>query len=439
MVGFLTNFMFKYYMKLFLSLLITIFSSFLLVAQRLPDKVYRASIKTVKLFPRNSQTALPVIELNAVDQMELHFDDLDSYPKNYFYTYQLCNADWSEAEWSAFDYIKGFQQNRLSIYRISSIAQQKYVHYQAILPERNAIPSRSGNYLLKVFQDGDTSQLLFTKRFYVVDQQAIIGARFQQPFDFQLIKTHQKINLVVNVPKTNMINPQQFKAIILQNGRWDNAANNISPTFIRGNTLEFNAEQDCVFPAGKEYRWLDMQSFRFQSDRIESIDRTIIPMEVNVRQDRARSNLQYLFYRDQNGFYDIMNTESVNPWWQSDYAKVNFSFTPDKGQQLNGTNVYLIGELTGNQIGDTSLMKYDAILGTYTKQLLLKQGYYSYAYITKDARSKNIKSENWLTEGNYWETENEYSILFYYKTLGGRHDELIGYKVLNSFNNRSGF
>ena len=192
MVGFLTNFTIKYYMKLFLSFLITIFSSFLLNAQRLPDKVYRASIKTVKLFPRNNQTALPVIDLNGLEQMELHFDDLDTYPKNYFYTYQLCNADWSETEWSAFDYIKGFQQNRLSIYRISSIAQQQYVHYQLILPERNSIPSRSGNYLIKVFQDGDTSKLLFTKRFYVVDQQVTIGARFQQPFDFQMIKTYQK-------------------------------------------------------------------------------------------------------------------------------------------------------------------------------------------------------------------------------------------------------
>jgi len=426
-------------MKLFLSLLITIFSSFLLTAQRLPDKVYRASIKAIKLFPRNNQTVLPVIEVNSIEQMELHFDDLDSYPKNYFYTYQLCNADWSEAEWSAFDFIKGFQQNRLSVYRISSISQQQYVHYQAILPERNAIPSRSGNYLLKVFQDGDTSKLLFTKRFYVVDPQATIGARFQQPFDFQMIKTHQKINLLVNVPKVNMIIPQQYKAVILQNGRWDNASTNIPPTFVRGSTLEFNAEQDCVFPAGKEYRWLDMQSFRFQSDRIENIDRNIKLTEIYVKPDRARTNLQYLFYRDLNGLYEIMNTESVNPWWQSDYAKVNFSFIPEKGQLLNGTNLYLIGELTGNQIGDTSLMKYDAILGMYTKQLLLKQGYYSYSYVTKEARNKNDKTENWITEGNYWETENEYTILFYYRALGGRHDELIGYKVLNSFNNRNGF
>jgi hypothetical protein len=131
-----------------------------------------------------------------------------------------------------------------------------------------------------------------------------------------------------------------------------------------------------------------------------------------------------------------MNTESLNPWWQSDYAQVQFSFVPDRGQPLVGNNLYLVGELTGNQIGDSSLMKFDAALGMYTKSLLLKQGYYSYAYATRDLRNKEAKSNAAFTEGNYWETENEYTVLVYYRSFGGRHDELVGYSVANSFNQR---
>lgn len=37
-----------------------------------------------------------------------------------------------------------------------------------------------------------------------------------------------------------------------------------------------------------------------------------------------------------------------------------------------------------------------------------------------------------LTEGNYWETENEYSIFFYYRPFGARHDELIGYRLVRA-------
>lgn len=421
-------------MKLYLSLIIAILGPIWLFSQRMPDKLYRSNIKTVKLFPKNNQLAIPILTLDGGEEMELHFDEMGANPKNYYYTYQLCNADWSEAAWSSFDYIKGFQQNRISSYRVSSIAKNQYVHYQVVLPERNSVPSRSGNYLLKVFQDADTSQLLFTKRFYVVDKQTNIGAQFLQPYDNQLTRTHQKIQLVVNAPQLQMINPQQFKTTILQNGRWDNAAVNIQPTFIRGNTLEFNTEQDCVFPAGKEYRWIDVQSFRFESDRVESINRTVFPIEVMVKQDQVRSSLQYLYYRDRNGFSEIANTESLNPWWQSDYAEVIFSFAPANKQPIYGLNMYLMGELTGNQIGDTSLMQFDAQKGVYTKKLFLKQGYYNYAYVTRDSKNNKAKADPSLTEGNYWETENEYTILVYYRALGGRHDELVGYSVVNTFN-----
>ena len=86
-----------------------------------------------------------------------------------YYTYQLCNADWSEADINPFDYIKGFTQNRIFESRPSSVTLSKYVHYQAILPEKNCIPSKSGNYLLKVYLNGDLDQVAFTKRMYVLN------------------------------------------------------------------------------------------------------------------------------------------------------------------------------------------------------------------------------------------------------------------------------
>ncbi|OYZ48877.1 MAG: hypothetical protein B7Y15_11285 [Bacteroidetes bacterium 24-39-8] len=79
------------------------------IAQRLPDKIYQPSIHGVKLFQQNNQSSVPILQLNAGDQLELHFDDFNNYPKNFFYTYQLCNADWTPANVNVFDYIKGFK------------------------------------------------------------------------------------------------------------------------------------------------------------------------------------------------------------------------------------------------------------------------------------------------------------------------------------------
>ena len=139
---------------------------------QLPDHIYHSNIRSVKLYNHGYIYSYPVMTLNSNDQIELHFDDLDADSKNYYYTYQLCNADWTPANIQTYDYIKGFQTTRISTYRYSSIAYTRYAHYQAIIPDRSSTPSRSGNYLLKVFLNGDTSRLVFTKRFLVVENKA---------------------------------------------------------------------------------------------------------------------------------------------------------------------------------------------------------------------------------------------------------------------------
>ncbi len=403
-------------------------------AQRLPDHIYIPDIHSVKLFRENNQQSPALLILGSSDQLELHFDDLGGSPKNYYYTIQLCNADWTPADVNVFDYIKGFIQNRLNQYRVSTIAATKYVHYQALLPERNCMPAKSGNYLLKVFLDADTSKLAFTKRMMVIENKVSIAARVQQPFDPELLYSHQKIQFSVNTQQLNILSPQQVTVVILQNNRWDNATTGIQPSFIRGSVMEYNGEQDCLFPAGKEYRWADLQSFRFESDRIERIERTTQPINIYIKPDPERGRLRYAYYKDRNGWEEIGTTEYINPWWQSDYANVQFTFTPANNQPYAGKSIYLLGELTGNQVGETSKMVYDAQKGVYTRSLLLKQGYYSYIYVTKDDKNETAKADPVTTEGSYWETENEYTILFYYHSFSGRHDELIGITTINSRN-----
>ncbi len=416
-----------------------LFTGFQVNAQRTPDHVYMPGIKTPLLFQEGNQSSLPLISLNSDEKLELHFDDFTGYPRNFYYTLVLCNADWTPADMNPFDYIRGFIQNRLSQYRMSSVTAQKYVHYQALLPERGCVPVKSGNYLLKVFLDADTAKLAFTKRMMVVDNRTIVQAQVQQTFDNAMLRTHQKLQLSVNTQDLNLLSPQQTQVVILQNNRWDDAVKNIQPTFIRGKTLEYNSEQDCVFPAGKEYRWADLRSFRFQSDRVDRVDLTTDPAQIYIKPDIVRSNLRYLYFQDRNGWDEIATTESVNPWWQTDYAQVHFTFVPNNNQPFIGRSVYLLGEFTGNQIGDSSLMHYDAEQGVYRKTLFLKQGYYSYTYVTRDTRNTAEKADASLTDGNYWETENEYTVLFYYRSFSSRYDELVGISTISSLNGRNGF
>ncbi len=77
-------------------------------------------------------------------------------------------------------------------------------------------------------------------------------------------------------------------------------------------------------------------------------------------------------------------------------------------------------------------MKYNAEQGVYETTLFLKQGYYDYMYVTIDHDDPKRAASFAETEGNLWESENEYMILVYYRPLAGRADELIGFTRLNS-------
>lgn len=402
-----------------------------------PDVTYMSNIHGIKLFPQGNQVSYPIIALNSADLLELHFDDLDGRVKNYFYTYQLCNADWTPVNLSTFDYLRGFSQVRLSQYRLSSVSQTKYVHYQAALPDRNCAPSKSGNYLLKVFLDGDTGKLAFTRRILVYEKKAEVGLSVTQPFNPEIFRTYQKIQFQVNKSQLNVVNPiQQIKAVVLQNYRWDNAKMNIPPTFIRSNIMEFNNENDLVFPAAKEYRWADLRSFRLQTERVARAEYTPGNIHIYLQPDGERTQARYLKFIDYNGFYYIESREVSNPWWQSDYAAVHFTFLPKGNQPFPDKKVFVVGQMNKYNLDDTSAMTYNADKGVYEKTLYLKQGYYSYIYVTKEANDPNSIPMTELTEGDYWETENDYTVLIYYRSLSGRHDELIGILNINSLGSR---
>ena len=417
-----------------------IFLSTIAVSQREPDAVFMDNIHTPQLFLSGNQYGYPIIALGATNAMELHFDDLDNSIKTYYYTYQLCNADWTPVDLSPFDYIDGFSQNRLLQYRQSSLAKTKYIHYQAMLPERNCLPKKSGNYLLKVFLNGDTSQLAFTKRLLIVDNQASIASQVLQPFNAELFKTHQKLQFSIDVSKLNVLNPQQqVKVVALQNYRWDNAVTNAQPAFLRQNVYEYNGERDFVFPAGKEYRWLNLKSFRYLSDRIKSVNRDVQPFEVMMAPDGERNAQRYIAYADLNGFYQINATDADNPFWQGDYGNVHFFFVPNNRQPYAGKDVYILGQFTNYKTDDNSRMKWNDSLGVYEATMLLKQGYYTYLLGTTDSNHPQMQPQLDVTEGNYWETENDYTVLVYYRSFSDRSDELVGVRTINSTASRTGF
>jgi hypothetical protein len=120
-----------------------------------------------------------------------------------------------------------------------------------------------------------------------------------------------------------------LKLTILQNYNWDQARTLDRPTIFRSNYYEYAEEETTRFPAGKEWRWVDLRSFRLRSERVSKIidSDTSRRIDVYVTPDEDRQRQVYLYYRDLNGLFTTENRDNPNPWWQSEYAWVHYLCT----------------------------------------------------------------------------------------------------------------
>ena len=401
-------------------------------AQENPDKINDPSIHTVLIHPFGNPAGLPIVGLDNSVPISISFDDFKASYQDYYYSIELVNTKWESVPVSPFEYTKGFTQNKIDNFSRSSIALQPYYHYQFQLPNQNCKPAIAGNYILKVFKSGDPSKIIFTKRFYVAATNVAAYATVQEPFDGAISRTHQKIQLAVDVKNIPNFQTDQIKVYVFQNNRWDDGVWLKEPSFIRGSTIEYNGERDLIFPAGKEYRWLDIQSLRLKSDRVNNFQTSDKGTIVNLKPDLPRSSIAYYSFNDLNGSFVISNSEDLQSETQNDYAEVKFTYIPKEGIPYMGENLYLSGALTNNRLDKNALMQFNAQKGVYEKSLLLKQGYYSYQYILRDQQDPQSGQDYMETEGDHWETENNYTAFVYYTPPGLLYPILIGFSTINS-------
>ncbi len=239
----------------------------------------------------------------------------------------------------------------------------------------------------------------------------------------------QQINISVNCTSFPLDDPySDIKLVVLQNGRWDNALTGLKPLFDKNGVLDYNYQMENVFPAGKEFRWFDIKSLRYQSPYIRSVDFENDSYHVYLFPDEDRSRKPYFYEEDLNGKYYIEIQEEDNNDTDADYVNVYFEY-PYKTPLYEG-NFYILGGLTNWGFSDKNKMVYDVNSQSYKLKLLLKQGYYNY-YISS-ALTPDSPGELNYSEGNNYETENDYVVLVYYTDKRKYFDRLIGYQIVNT-------
>lgn len=390
------------------------------------------NIKTVLFHRTGWPMSYPFIELNSGQSLTLSFDELGTEIKNYYYTIELCDADWQPSVLMRTEYFRGNDMVPVEIFRRSFNTTFDYVHYELEFPNEEIRLLVSGNYLVKVFENGNREEPVIIRRFWVTEQAVSINAEVKYTMFSSDRSNYQEIDFEVQHPGINIMDPaNEVNVTIIQNGRVDNAIRGLRPLFYGNGVMDFNYNREVVFEGGNEFRWVDLRSFRFQSDHVKDIVYSDPFYHIQVFTDQPRSKKPYYYHEDFNGRYYIDVQEEEDAEVSADYAFVHFSFKWEP--PLNQTEVYMTGALTNWKLDQRAKMIYDYDDHLYHLTLLLKQGYYNYQYVVKKGMSEG-KTTVIPSEGSFGRAENDYLILVYYRPVGQRYDRLIGLQIVNSVN-----
>ncbi len=411
---------------------------------RYEDHYYVPNIKTAVLTPlqknqssddqtdQSTFNALepPILELNSDQQLVLSFDDLDADLKTYSYTIIHCTYKWEASNILVSQYLDGFADNPISDYRFSRVTLQRYTHYTVAFPNDGLKILASGNYILEVFTDNDETKICFTKRFLVFENKVTVDATVHPSSMVENRNFDQEVDFNINYTSQEITDPMaQIFPVILQNNRWDNAIYGLQPQFLKDQQLVFDYDNENNFKGGSEFRWFDTRSLRYQTERIQSIQKDSVPLyNVFLLPDERRTYKRYVNSDDINGKFLIKTNDGGTSDIDADYAWIHFLLPWDPPTD-EGT-MYVFGAFSDWQCKPDCKMTYNYILKGYEANIFLKQGYYNYEYVLM--RPKETVCDDFFAEGMHSETENDYTVLVYFRKQGGWADQLVCVRRINS-------
>lgn len=399
------------------------------------NNTYVDNLKTVVFGPSGYPHLFPMMQLGDRQSLTLSFDDIDSEVKNYVYTVVHCDRNWQPSGLAPLEYIDGFEEENIQNFDFSYRALETYTHYSLSIPNNNFGVTKSGNYLLVVYEDEEEKRVVITRRFVVVDRQVGISAENVRPVEVKKIHTHQEIDFEVNFLRLNVRNPMiELSATVIQNQRWDNAITNLEPKFLSSDKAIYDYQGKVVFPGGNEFRLIDLRSIRIPHRDVVFIDVNMDQqMEAELAPITSRSRAPHLSFIDFNGRYLIENQDNSDGDVASEYVYTMLTYKVE--QPYLDDHVYLIGDITEWQVKDEYQLRYNPAISSYVGRFPFKQGYYNYYIATSpsdaDPRKPRVPSIM-KTEGSHADTENDYYILIYYRPFGTRYDQIVGYLQMNT-------
>lgn len=385
------------------------------------------NIKTVS-FVQNKQNVVPIFQLG--DAFQLQFDDLYGTDASYFYEIVHCDYNWNPSDIQKRDYLQGFDNQRIQESSSSFNCLQIYTHYLLPFPNSTTQLKISGNYMLKIFNED--KEVVFSRKFIVYENLATVPIQIKRARTVTNLDSKHNLEFTIKSNVINFQNPlKNIKTILLQNGKFNTAISNIKPQFTIGNDLVYKYDTPTQFWAGNEFLYFDNKEIRIANNTISRVDSQKDIYSSYLFTNEARANSNYYNNQDVNGNFVIRRLFAENSDIEADYAWVYFSLSAPLFRSSDGS-IYVTGMFNNYALTTENKMEYNPEKAIYEKAILIKQGFTNFEYLAVKPNG-SIDSENAI-DGNYFQTENEYTVLVYYKEDTDRFTRIIGKGSASSLN-----
>ncbi|WP_278745677.1 DUF5103 domain-containing protein [Muribaculum intestinale] len=396
-------------------------------------RAFDSRVGALKVHPSGADMLPPVVRLGSGRLIEVSFDMIGDDRQYLRYTLVHCNADWQPDVLVGSEYLDGFNDAEVEDWAFSGATTVPYVHYRIVIPDGNMNPLLSGNYLLKVYEDGKPDDILLQARFAIEEGAVGISAKVSGVTDIDYMQAHQQLE--ISVDGGDMLNMEDINNRLIvkvrQNGREDDIRTLQRPQYVDGRgsnggvCAHYTHMRPLIFSAGNEYRRFETVSVDHPNMGVAEVVYADPYYHFRLTDDLPRR--EYTYDRTQQGRYRVREVNAAEPELDADYVVVHFTLAMP---ELADSEIYIDGDLANRRLDATSRMHYDNDAGVYRHAMLLKQGSYNYQYVVVPrGQSSGLTAP---VEGNFAQTADEYRIDVYYRAPGSRYDRLLGSSTVMS-------
>lgn len=378
------------------------------------------SIRSIQLYKKGNVRNPPILELSSNNKLVLEFDELATISGQFRVQFSHHNKDWKESglpdPW-VYDginelFIRGGEKNQEF--------RPDYYRYKLEFPNRDIKFNVSGHYLIHIY-DYQSGIELFSLPFFVNENIGEFRINTETIFN-QGSNGNAVDQLFGEYIYPEFVEFPQFDLSysFVQNRFWKNSRKADQTSFTTEGKTEFHHSRGKSFPANFDFSFLNLSDLSLRNPQIYNIEPARIPPKTILKDDILN------FLADPKVTF---NSESGFPNDDRSARYTDVSFRLNTGGRINGLeSIFLVGDFNQWSISDRNKLFYNSDLRVFETSALIKEGNYSYKYISlENGRINDLKLSDSVTK-----RDQEYIGFVYYRDPQYQYDRLLKVNLINA-------